>query len=163
MRGRKPSWIACWVSENAPEMIACEAMMVASVANAHQRVMGPSRREQIERVLDRAGVGEKQRALAEIIEHQRGQDDGEPAEADRQAAEMAHIRIHRLAAGDGQEGGPEHRESRCPARHEPGRSTACMRTERRRGCAGARTMPPHAEQADGDEPDQHHRAEDRCR
>ena len=34
MRGRKPSWIACWVNEYAPEMIACEAMMVATVANA---------------------------------------------------------------------------------------------------------------------------------
>ena len=34
MRGRKPSWIDCWVSENTPEMIACEAITVASVANA---------------------------------------------------------------------------------------------------------------------------------
>jgi hypothetical protein len=32
MRGKKPSWIACWVSEYAPEMIDCEAMMVAMVA-----------------------------------------------------------------------------------------------------------------------------------
>ncbi len=30
MRGRKPSWIDCWVSENAPEMIACEAITVAT-------------------------------------------------------------------------------------------------------------------------------------
>jgi hypothetical protein len=30
VRGRKPSWIACWVKENAPEMIACDAMTVAS-------------------------------------------------------------------------------------------------------------------------------------
>ena len=34
MRGRKPSWTACWVSENAPEMMACEAITVAAVANA---------------------------------------------------------------------------------------------------------------------------------
>ena len=34
MRGRKPSWIDCWVSENTPEMIACEAITVATVANA---------------------------------------------------------------------------------------------------------------------------------
>ena len=32
IRGRKPSWIACCVSEYAPEMIACEAMIVAKVA-----------------------------------------------------------------------------------------------------------------------------------
>ena len=31
MRGRKPSWIACWVAENTPPMTACEAMTVATV------------------------------------------------------------------------------------------------------------------------------------
>ena len=34
IRGRKPSWIDCCVSENTPEMIACEAITVARVANA---------------------------------------------------------------------------------------------------------------------------------
>ena len=33
MRGRKPSCIACWVTENAPEMTACEAITVATVAS----------------------------------------------------------------------------------------------------------------------------------
>ena len=28
----KPSWIACWVTENAPEMTAWLAMIVATVA-----------------------------------------------------------------------------------------------------------------------------------
>jgi hypothetical protein len=32
--GRKPSWIDCCVRENTPEMMACEAITVASVANA---------------------------------------------------------------------------------------------------------------------------------
>jgi len=32
MRGRKPSWIACCVSENTPEIIACDAITVATVA-----------------------------------------------------------------------------------------------------------------------------------
>ena len=31
-RGRYPIWAACWVSENAPEMTACEAMTVAAAA-----------------------------------------------------------------------------------------------------------------------------------
>ena len=31
-RGRKPSWIAWRVTENAPEMTACEAMIAATVA-----------------------------------------------------------------------------------------------------------------------------------
>ena len=34
MRGRKPSWIDCWVSENTPEMIACEAITVAIADSA---------------------------------------------------------------------------------------------------------------------------------
>jgi hypothetical protein len=33
-RGQRPSWIACLVIENAPEMIAWLAMMVATVASA---------------------------------------------------------------------------------------------------------------------------------
>ncbi len=32
MRGRKPSWMACWVSENTPVMMACDAITVAMVA-----------------------------------------------------------------------------------------------------------------------------------
>ena len=32
-RGRYPNWIACRVMEKAPLMTACEAMMVARVAN----------------------------------------------------------------------------------------------------------------------------------
>ena len=30
----KPSWIACWVTENAPEMTAWLAMIVAKVASS---------------------------------------------------------------------------------------------------------------------------------
>ena len=41
-------------------------------------------------------------ALPEIVEQQRGKNDGEPAEPDRPRAEMAEIGIHRLAAGDDQ-------------------------------------------------------------
>ena len=33
IRGRKPSWITCWVTENAPEITACEAITVATVAS----------------------------------------------------------------------------------------------------------------------------------
>ena len=34
MRGTKPSWMARLVSEKAPEMTACEAITVASVASS---------------------------------------------------------------------------------------------------------------------------------
>jgi hypothetical protein len=33
MRGRNPSWITCCVTENAPEITACDAITVASVAS----------------------------------------------------------------------------------------------------------------------------------
>src|SRR6202049_2268204 len=80
--------------------------------------MEPSRREQIEWILDGAGVGQEQRSLAEIIQEESGQDEREPAEADRQAPEMAHIRIHRLSAGDREKGGAEHGETDARARME---------------------------------------------
>jgi hypothetical protein len=34
MRGRKPSRIARWVREYSPEIMDCDAMTVATVANA---------------------------------------------------------------------------------------------------------------------------------
>ena len=33
-RGEYPSWTACWVRENAPEMSACEATTAAPVPMA---------------------------------------------------------------------------------------------------------------------------------
>jgi hypothetical protein len=48
--------------------------------------------------------------LAEIIEQQRRQYDGKPAEPDRQAPEMPHIGVHRLAPGDDEEHRAKHRE-----------------------------------------------------
>ena len=76
-----------------------------------QRVMHPVRRELVERIIDRAGVGDQQRRLPEIVQHQRRQRDGEPGEPDRHPAEMPHVGVHRLAAGHGQEGGAEDGEA----------------------------------------------------
>jgi hypothetical protein len=55
-RGRKPSWIAWWVTEKAPEITAWLAMIVAAVAKNDQRQPRPFRRHQVERVLDRFGM-----------------------------------------------------------------------------------------------------------
>ena len=76
----------------------------------HHRIMGPPRREQEERVLGGVGVRQKQSSLAEIVEHESRQHHGEPSELDGHSAEMAHIRIHRLGAGECEEGGAEHGE-----------------------------------------------------
>ena len=64
MRGRKPSWIDCWVSENTPEMIACDAITVATVAKRDERIVQPVGRELIEGMVERAAVGNEQRAPA---------------------------------------------------------------------------------------------------
>ena len=59
----------------------------------------------------RRGIGDEQRRLPEIVQHQGGQGHREPGQPDRHAAEMAHVGIHRLAAGHGQEGGAEDGEA----------------------------------------------------
>ena len=107
MRGRSPSWIACWVRENAPVITAWLAMIVAMVAIADHRQQRPVGIEQEEGVLDLAGICEKQRALAEVVQGKAGQDEPEPGHLDRAASEMAHVGIERLGARDGQEHGPK--------------------------------------------------------
>src|SRR5580704_6989553 len=104
------------------------------------------------------GSAREKRSLAEIIQDQSGQDDREPAEADRQAAEMAHIRIHRLSAGDREKGGAEHGESDARSRMEQV-DQGMMRAQ----CAQylrCDNDPAQAEHADDEEPYQHYRPED---
>ena len=158
MRGRKPSWIACWVSEKAPEMMACEAMIVAAVASTDQGIVRPVGRELVERVLERARVGDEQGALAEVVEREAGQRDREPGQADGEAPEMAHVGVHRLAPRHGQEHRPEHGEAdRSGAVQEKVERVESdwLRPERR---AHARCR--EAEDAQDGEPHQHDRAED---
>ena len=69
----------------------------------HQRVVHPIRRELVERIFDRGRIGDKQRRLPEIVQHQRRQRHGKPGEADWHASEMPHVGIHRLATGHGEE------------------------------------------------------------
>ena len=56
MRGRNPSWITCWVTENAPEITAWEAITVATVASTTIAFWPglPAGDEEEERVHDRA-------------------------------------------------------------------------------------------------------------
>ena len=78
------------------------AITVAAVASTTIGISSTVGHQPVERILDRLGIGEHQRALAEIIDQQRGQDEREPCQSDRLAAEMAEIGIQRLAAGDGE-------------------------------------------------------------
>ena len=49
--------------------------------------------------------------MSKIIEHESGKHQGEPRKPDREAAEMTHISVERLTAGDGERDGPEHDEA----------------------------------------------------
>ena len=70
MRGRKPSCIACWVTENAPEITACEAITVATVASTTSSTGCPRGTSRKNGFAIAAGVVEDQRALAEVVQHQ---------------------------------------------------------------------------------------------
>ena len=65
----------------------------------HQRPVG---RQQEERILQRFGMREQQRALAEIIQQQGRQYHAVPRQPYRSATEMAHVGIQGLTAGDRQ-------------------------------------------------------------
>ncbi len=68
----------------------------------HHRHPAPVRDQQEEGVGDRARVADDQRALAQVVERQRREDDEEPGAADRRPAEVAHVGVERLGAGDRQ-------------------------------------------------------------
>ena len=60
-RGRKPSWIACLVTEKAPEITACEAITVATVASTTigtRPQCGISRKKGLEIVLGSPTISE---------------------------------------------------------------------------------------------------------
>ncbi|MGY4312990.1 hypothetical protein ACVWW1_002293 [Bradyrhizobium sp. JR3.5] len=120
--------------------------------------MRPAGGELEERVVDRAWVVDQLAGLAEIVQHQRGQADGEPREPDRKAAEMPHVGIHRLTAGDGEERGTEDREADVKILMDQ----EIERIERAQ-CdqhAGRLDDAVNAQRREHGEPEQHHRAED---
>ena len=111
----------------------------------------------IERILDRLGMRQHQRALPEIVDQQRRQNEAEPGALDRLPAEMAEIGIERLAAGDGK----KHRAERDQAdvavrRHEADGVDGIDGGKHREIVADVHG----AGDGDGDEPDQHHRTEE---
>lgn len=53
-----------------------------------------------ERIIGGGRGAEYQRALAEIIQHDGGEDEEDPGGADRVAAEMAHVGVEGFSAGD---------------------------------------------------------------
>ena len=136
MRGRKPSWIAWLVIENAPEITACEAITVAAGREQRPSAAAPRSGNSLKNGLSIASrVDEQQRALADVVERQRREHQDEPGQADRPRAEVAHVGVERLGAGDAR--GRRRRARRSAtgavAEQEPER---VERIEAPAGCAG---------------------------
>ena len=72
MRGSRPSWIACWVTEKAPVITAWLAITVATVASSTSGSSAQSGRQQEERIGQRLRMLKDQGALAQIVERQAG-------------------------------------------------------------------------------------------
>ena len=114
------------------------------------------RAQPVEDVLGGHALVEHDGGLAGVIEHQARKHDGRPRQPDRPGAEMAHVGVERLGAGDAEEDAAQDGEARESAMGEIGDRVARVEPEQHRGVAGDA---PDAQQGDGGEPGRHHRAE----
>lgn len=64
-----------------------------------ERVERPAGHHEEERVLDGLGPAQQDRALPEVVQYERGEGEREPRHPDGPCAEVAHIGVKRLAAG----------------------------------------------------------------
>ena len=157
MRGSRPSWIACRVSEKAPVITAWLAMTVATVARTRAAAAPNAARAKRRGFRSRLRIGEHQRALAEIVERQRRQHEKKPGDLDRPATEMAHIGIERLGAGHRQKDRAEDEKADKPVIDEKGDTG--QRIERAQNARRVGDV-DRPEQSDDDEKDRHERAEE---
>ena len=101
-------------------------------------------------------MAEEQGALPEVIQHQRRKHEDDPGPAQRAAAEMAHIGVQRLGAGDGKKNRPEHDEA-APRRRDQ-QVDAVNRIERQQDPRPLHDA-PDPQDRQYREPHQHDRAE----
>ena len=71
----------------------------------------PGRREPEERVLRRRRIQQHERALTEVVQQQRREDEEVPRQPDRPRTEVAHVRVERFAAGHDEEHRAEDEEA----------------------------------------------------
>ncbi len=107
-------------------------------------------------MVERGGVAQDQGTLAEIVEHQGGQDQAQPGDADRLAAEMAHVGIERLGAGDRQHDRTQRHEGLPAGDIEQAQGPARVHGREHRR---VQDDLHGAQDGQGGEPDQHDRAE----
>ena len=110
----------------------------------------------VERVLQGLGLAQEQRALAEVVEHQRRQHEAEPGEADRGAAEVAHVGVERLRPSDRQHDRAQGDEGLPAGVREQAHRIASVECHKHARILDDLGQP---EQAQGGEPGQHHRPE----
>jgi hypothetical protein len=120
-----------------------------------RRHAGRDHRE--ERVRDRRRIAEDERALAQVRERERGQNEEEPRDADGAGPEVPHVGIEGLAARDGEHDDPEDGEPAEAVVDEVER--APVRREGAHDLGGLHEL-LQAEDADGDEPRHHDGPED---
>ncbi len=111
MRGRKPSCTACLVIENAPEITACDAMMVAAVASSTSGTSAQPGADSKNGCSTAAGFASTSARLTEVVQHQTRQHEQQPRETNRLLAEVAHVRVKRFAAGQREKHRTQHDES----------------------------------------------------
>ena len=76
-----------------------------------ERQLRPPGRQEEERALDAAGgVAQDERALAEVAQDARREDQRQPRAGDRAAAEVAHVGVQGLGPGDGEHDGGQGEE-----------------------------------------------------
>ena len=109
------------------------AAAVASATSGSSAQVGASRKNGC---VGGVGFAQQQRALAEVVQEQRRQHEHEPREPDRPLAEVPHVGVQRLAAGDDEEDGAEHRETR---------ASRCAR-KKMNACRGS-SAPQHGRRA----------------
>ena len=137
-------------------MIDWLAMMVATVArqiNGTSSGGGHSRKKTL---LAIGLAPQRDRRLAGIIQHQAGKHDPRPGEADRGFAEMPHVGIQRLGAGNAEEDSAEHGKAAHAVAGEQAQAVKRIERDQHSRLAGDA---PNAERADRDKPDQHDRPE----
>ena len=123
----------------------------------HHGVEHDLRHQRVEGVEGLLRVAEEQRALAEVVEEQRGQHHDVPRQADGPGAEVAHVCVEGLAAGDAQ----HHRAQHHHAVHVVDGNEA-VGVDGIHGGQDVRAVEDggHPQRGDDREPGDHQRAED---
>ena len=123
------------------------------------RIERPGRVREVERVFDRLRVRDEQRALAEIVQHQRRRHQAEPGDADGALSEVAHVGVKRLGAGDRKQHGSKHHER--GSAMTGGKAQGMDRVQRLEHRGHLRDV-PYANRGEGNEPQRADRPEERA-